>query len=346
MWRTIWRTVLCTVGRAAGCIALVLVLAVVLERASVVAGAEEHFTSGASRDTSGLLPPRDTPGEATGEAETVLVDGARIHLLIEDQPFDLPRDELRDWVIRCARIVAHYYGSFPVDEAYIAIRARRGARVYTGRAFGTVGAVVNVDIGLRVSRDTLDADWVLIHEMIHLAFPSVARRHHWIEEGLSVYVESIARANSGVLSPESVWSGFLAGMPRGLPQSGDRGLDYTPTWGRTYWGGALFCLLADIRIREQTDGRKTLRDALRGIVDAGYDITRRSDLREVLTIADQATGVRVLTGLYDEMRNRPGIDDLDALWRSLGVSEQGQSVVFDEQATLGEIRRALTASDL
>jgi predicted metalloprotease with PDZ domain len=135
-------------------------------------------------------------------------------------------------------------------------------------------------------------------------------------------------------------------MPRGLPQSGDRGLDYTPTWGRTYWGGALFCLLADIRIREQTDGRKTLRDALRGIVDAGYDITRRSDLREVLTIADRATGVRVLTGLYDEMRDRPGIDDLDALWRSLGVSERSQSVVFDEQAPLGEIRRALTASDL
>jgi len=324
------RKIVCTAGS--------IVLAIV----NGAAVAEEHFTSGASRHTSELVA-----SEAMGEVETILFDGVRIHLLIEDQPFDLSRAEIRDWVRQCARVVAHYYGRFPVADAWVAIRARRGARVFSGRAFGTAGsAVVNVDIGLRVSRDTLDADWVLIHEMIHFAFPGVARRHHWIEEGLSVYVEAIARANTGALSAESVWRGFLAGMPRGLPQPDDRGLDYTPTWGRTYWGGALFCLLADIRIREQTDGRRTLRDALRGIVDAGYDITQRGDLREVLTIADRATGVSVLIGLYDEMRDQPGIDDLDSLWRSLGVSEQGQSVVFDEQAPLSEIRHALTMRDL
>jgi len=32
---------------------------------------------------------------------------------------------------------------------------------------------------------------MLTHEMIHLAFPSMADEHHWIEEGLSVYVEPI-----------------------------------------------------------------------------------------------------------------------------------------------------------
>ena len=58
-------------------------------------------------------------------------------------------------------------------------------------------------------------------------------------------------------------------MPKGLPAAGDRGLDYTPTWGRTYWGGALFCLLADIDIRKRTSNRFGLQDALRAIVAAG-----------------------------------------------------------------------------
>ena len=41
----------------------------------------------------------------------------------------------------------------------------------------------------------------------------------------------------------------------GLPEPGDEGLDYTHTWGRTYWGGATFCLLADVRIRRETHNR-------------------------------------------------------------------------------------------
>ena len=56
-------------------------------------------------------------------------------------------------------------------------------------------------------------------------------------KGLATYVESIARAQAGELGVEQVWAGFVKGMPNGLPQSGDRGLDHTHTWGRTYWGG-------------------------------------------------------------------------------------------------------------
>ena len=39
-------------------------------------------------------------------------------------------------------------------------------------------------------------------------------------------------------------------MPKGLPQAGDEGLDNTDTWGRKYWGGAMFCLFADVEIRK------------------------------------------------------------------------------------------------
>ena len=291
----------------------------------------------ASRRSTQMLPP-----VSGGTTDTLIVGDSEIHLFIEGRPFELPHEALQDWVHRSAEIVGEYYGDFPVPEAHVAIRGRQGPRVMNGTAFGNAGAVVNVDVGLLATPETLANDWILIHELIHLAFPSLRRQHHWMEEGLSVYVESIARARSGSLSEDTVWAGFLDGMPNGLPRAGDKGLDHTRTWGRTYWGGALFCLIADIRIREQTDRQKTLRDALRGIVTAGYDITKSADIRAVLQIGDQATGVNVLLELYDEMRAAPLPKEIDSLWADLGVAQQAGRIIYDDDAPLADIRRALT----
>ena len=120
-----------------------------------------------------------------------------------------------------------------------------------GRRVGTARRSRSPSAGQAHSSDFTD-DWVLTHEMVHLAFPSVPEEHHWIEEGSATYIEPIARARAGDLTPEKVWGDLVDGLPQGLPQPGDRGLDFTPTWGRTYWGGALFCLLADIEIRKRT----------------------------------------------------------------------------------------------
>jgi hypothetical protein len=297
------------------------------------------IVSGASRQSQPMPPV------SSGQTETLRLGNTVVNLFIEDRSFEAGPDGLRDWVVRSTEIVSRYYGRFPVDEVHIAVRGRRGDRVMHGQAFGGAGAVVNVDVGLATTRESLDDDWILIHELIHLAFPTVLRRHHWIEEGLSVYVESIARANAGALTADSVWLGFLRGMPNGLPKAGDKGLDYTPTWGRTYWGGALFCLLADVRIRHQTGNERNLQDALRAILAAGYDMTKSGDLREVLKVADQATGVTVLTELYDEMRAAPYPEELGGLWVALGIDEQADKVVYDDTAALAEIRRALTEEE-
>ena len=294
--------------------------------------------SSASPASRVSMPPPDSEGTTS----TLEVGDARVHLFIEGRPFERTQQELQDWVQHSAEIVTQYYGGFPVAEAWVALRGARGSRVMNGRADGYAGAVINVDVGLSATPEALTDDWILVHELIHFAFPSVPRRHHWLEEGLSVYVESIARANAGDLSADAVWTGFLDGMPRGLPRAGDKGLDYTPTWGRTYWGGALFCLLADIHIRQQTDGRKSLRDALRAIVAAGYDMTRPGDIRDVLTVADRATGVTVLLDLYDEMRDQPVPAEIDSLWAELGVAERDGIIVYDDAAPQAGIRRALT----
>ncbi len=68
------------------------------------------------------------------------------------------------------------------------------------------------------------------------------------------------------MTPQQIWHDMVRDMHKGEPAEGDQGLDHTHTWGRTYWGGAMFCLVADVEIRRQTGNKKGLRDALRAIV--------------------------------------------------------------------------------
>jgi len=174
--------------------------------------------------------------------------------------------------------------------------------------------------------------------------PQFDDRHAWLEEGLATYVEPIARVQAGQLSAQTIWRDMLREMPKGLPGPGDRGLDNTHTWGRTYWGGALYYLLADVRIRERTVNRFGLQDALRAIVAEGGSVEVSWDVRHTLAVADKATGIHVLTELYDEMRATPVTPDLGQLWQRLGVKPVRDVVEFDDTAPLAAIRAAITAT--
>jgi hypothetical protein len=126
-----------------------------------------------------------------------------------------------------------------------------------------------------------------------------------------------------------------------VPKSGDRGLDQTPTWGRTYWGGAVFCLLADIEIRKLTNNQKSLRDALRGVLADGYSMQASADPMQIFESGDRAIGLSVLVPMYEKMKAAPFPVDLDELWRELGVGVENDEIVYDDDAALAHIRKAL-----
>jgi predicted metalloprotease with PDZ domain len=174
--------------------------------------------------------------------------------------------------------------------------------------------------------------------------PNVERQHHWLEEGLATYVEPIVRARAGLVSLEEVWHDWITDMPKGLPEEGDLGLDRTHTWGRTYWGGAVFCLVADVAIRKRTGNRRSLGDALRAIVAQGGNVGVRWPLQRVLAVGDAATGVKVLRETYDRMATHAEGVDLATLWAELGVRIDRGTVRFDDTAPLAGIRRAMVTA--
>ena len=128
-----------------------------------------------------------------------------------------------------------------------------------------------------------------------------------------------------------------------MPAADDKGLDNTHTWARTYWGGEIFWLLADVQIRVKTDNRCSVRDAIRAILNAGGDGSVDWKLVRVLKLGDQATSTTVLTDLHDQLGPQPGTVNLPDLWAKLGISERNERVHFDDRAPWAKIRLAITA---
>ena len=269
------------------------------------------------------------------------IGSSQLEINIRDKVLLSKQDILLDWIRYSTQVVYQYYGRFPVARLNISLNVAGGFAVRFGQAFGGESPYLRIVVGEDITADMLRKDWIMVHEMVHLAMADVPSSNRWLLEGLATYVESIARAQQGYLSEDFVWHGFLKRMPQGLPAAGDAGLDHTPTWGRTYWGGAMFCLLADIEIRKLTNNQMSLRDALRGILGDGYSMKTDATAMQIFESGDAATRVPVLVNLYQEMRADPVMVDLPALWIELGVDLNNDQVVYNAQAPLAHIRQQM-----
>jgi hypothetical protein len=273
------------------------------------------------------------------------VGGGTLQVDFAAGSLDLSQDAILTHIRAAATAVATYYGRFPVERDRILVVPwpDRGG-VGGGTTWGDMAgfpAMTRIHVGQHATADDLNDDWMMTHELVHTAFPSLPDDQHWMEEGLATYVEPIARVESGELKPRQIWRDMVRDMHKGEPAEGDRGLDNTHTWGRTYWGGALFCLVADVEIRRQTGNKKGLQDALRAIVAQGGTIDHEWPLDKALAIGDQATGTHLLTEQYAKWKDAPVTVDLDKLWAELGIRRNGDQIEFIDDAPLAKIREAI-----
>jgi hypothetical protein len=266
------------------------------------------------------------------------LDGVNVQVDFRDTKFSGGTEPLLQWVKRSEGIVAAYYGRFPTSSLRIQVVPQDGGGVRGGQ---TWAGFIRIQVGRDVSPAQLMDDWVLVHEMTHLALPDMGEAQSWFSEGLAVYVEGIARVQAGNRTQEDVFTEQMRQMPRGMPQPGDQGLDHTHTWARTYWGGAMFCFLADVEIHRRTGNRLGLQDAMRAVVRASGGLASDWPISRVFDIADQATGTKVLEEMYAQMRDEPVTPDLQDLWAKLGVVSDGGSVKLHDDAPLAAIRVAI-----
>jgi hypothetical protein len=291
-----------------------------------------------------LAPPRVSRGDDEApDVRHLSVGGATIELQFAPGLGPAVRALAVAWVTACAHAVTAYFGRFPVPSVELLVLPEAGAGVLGGTSHAEPSPLLRLRVGGATTAEHFAADWVLVHEMVHLAVPRLARSHNWLHEGIATYVEAVARGRAGWVSANEVWSAWARQMPLGLPQPGEGGLDQTPTWARTYWGGALFCLLADVRLRQRGRPDRGLEHALQGVIAAGGDFRVVWPVQRLLASADAALGQTTLMALYDEMKDRAVTVDLPTLWRDLGVADGATGSVLRDDAPLAALRRAILA---
>ncbi len=266
---------------------------------------------------------------------------AELEIVVLDGPLDASQDLLYRWVRDSARVVGQFWRGFPVEHALVVllpIPNRHG--VVFGKVLPESSPGVIVLVGEHTPRERLYGDWILVHELFHLGTPSFNGEGKWYDEGLATYYEPLIRARAGWRSEADVWKEFAHDMPQGLAAMG-KGLENADDYADIYWGGGLFCLVADLELRKQSDGKRGLEDGLVGVLDAGGNASEVWPLGRTLSLADRTTGASVLARLAKSHATRGKKIDLDAMWRDLGVVMTGDQIELRDDAPLSRIRRQL-----
>jgi hypothetical protein len=253
-------------------------------------------------------------------------------------------DEIATWVSEASKLTSSVTGEFPLSHVSVFVVPAPGEdSVVFGKVLSLSGASVGLVVGSDATFAKRHDDWVVVHELFHLGFPSFRGEGRWLGEGLATYYEPLLRSRASWISEEDVWGQFYREMPRGQPRRGSSaGLIARDDLQSVYWGGATFALAADVRIRAETNGEHTLDDVIRATLSRGGDATRVFTVTQVMKLGDEATGTRVLSDLYDRHAARGEPFDLDELFASLGVEVTRDGVIFHDDARLAPIRRALS----
>ncbi|WP_300302283.1 hypothetical protein [Ferrovibrio sp.] len=246
------------------------------------------------------------------------------------------------WIADSAQAVAAYFGGFPLARTLLlVVPVPDRAGVVFGRVRGGGGGTILLQLGEQAQRAALHDDWILVHEMIHLAAPFITGRSAWVMEGMATYLEPLIRTRAGWRSTAQLWQEFVSDMPRGIPALTVESLDAVSRAG-LYWGGATFMLLADLDIRERSQNRASLQTCLRAVLRAGGDTTTRWSRERFFATCDAATGTGTMARLGERYARQASMLDLAALWRDLGISTGPAGIVFDDNAPLAPLRRAIT----
>ncbi len=316
------------------------------------AGEGERFVTGVHAAPDGAPDTFEASSDALeyssfaafGALDTATIESGKtlVEVAFARRTPGLSLSDATRWVKTAADTLSTYFQRPYANRVLVIVIPGQPGSPTRGETLGDGGPAVLVRTAGGLTAAATRQDWVVTHELVHASLPSLGHDHAWLGEGIATYVEPVVRSRAGLVSVETFWRDLVVGLPQGLPEAGDQGLERTHTWGRTYWGGSLFCLLADVAIREHTGNARSLDDALRAVAASGADAEAHWTVEHFLDVADAGTGTRVLEDLYRDMALAPGTVDLAALWQRLGVRVEPDHVAFDDRAPLAAVRRAIT----
>jgi hypothetical protein len=184
------------------------------------------------------------------------------------------------------------------------------------------------------SREALEEDWVLSHELAHFALPFVRREDAWAPEGFASYYQEVLRGRSGQRSTLRVAEALYRAFLQGESESGERSLRdealhmaETSRYRLVYWGGAAIFFAVDVAMRRRDVGRQGLADAAANLRarEANASLWTAAQLLSALDGAEQQP---VASRIAAEALSRP-FPDFRATFAELGITPRGAELQFD-----------------
>jgi hypothetical protein len=315
-------------------------------------GDPSRFVTGLRRDPRGGYALRAGElGEASytafGDFRRSVLDlpGAALEVVMLGAPLAMGDAAALVWIRSAATCLAGLYGRFPVAATVFVVPVPGADEVVFGRVMSLAGGSVILLFGADTRPATSREDWVVVHELSHLGTVSFVGEGHWLEEGLATYYEPLLRERAGWMTEAELWKHFTDEMPRGVHAPDEPpAIEDRDDVDSTYWGGALFAMLADLEIRKASQGKRSLDDVLRASLRELGDATRVARLADFLRVGDAATGTTALSDVFERFAVRGTSPDLAAVWAALGVARgKDGAITLRDDAPLAAVRKAMAA---
>ena len=277
--------------------------------------------------------------------------GAPVEVVVLAGDRRLSDEGLRRWLEAALGAVAGLYGAPPAPALQVLVVPVPGddEPVYFGLVGRGGGASVLLYIAADADDDAFPGEWVAIHELLHLGMPYLDRADAWLAEGFVTYFTEVARARAGLRPPDRAWralaDGYLRGAAAARPgldlAAASRTMEATRRYTWVYWGGAAIALLADLALRQATDGERGLDAAMAHLHRCCARSPRAWSAAEVLAELDRWAARPWLVPLAERALAGTGFAELPASLADLGVTDRDRALADD--APLAALRRAITA---
>lgn len=277
----------------------------------------------------------------------------RVALLQTDMPMN--NDAIMEWVQATATDVSLAYGYYPNPSPQVLVipvsSRRSSSPVPFGRVVRDGGETVELFVNPKEPQAEFLDDWTATHEFSHLMHPYLEGDYRWITEGLAQYYQNILLTRAGAYDEARAWQKIYTGLKRGR----DARPDLSPNEAaagrvrsgrmKVYWSGAAIALMADVTLRERSDGEETLDTVLQRFHECCLPSRDVWTGPEFFTKLDSLTAEPVFMPLYRRYADTAGFPDTSDVFARLGIGVEDDEVSLRQHGELVDIRQAITRTD-
>jgi hypothetical protein len=285
------------------------------------------------------------------------VPGAILRVSLLSAMDEMDNAAIARWVRATATDVSLAYGRFPNPSPQVVVipvgnnRSNNWSAVPFGRVIRDGGETIELQVDQSQPLEVLLADWTATHEFSHLMLPYIERKHRWISEGFAQYYQNVLLSRSGAYKDLYAWQKIYDGYERGRQSRPELSPNEASSGSvraglmKVYWSGAAIALMADVQLRERSDGTESLDDILDRFQACCLPSDRVWSGPELFAQFDELATAPVFMPLYKRFADTAGFPDMRGIFERLGLTVSDGRVQIRRGAELHAIRDAILETD-